>query len=353
MQRFQINAEDVGYLSTLASNAGLEITEVLERLNLPETLFSRSEQGTLSLADYANILQAIALAADDETCAASSRHLMTGTTQYLLASLQCPVPLIEVLRALAQGYNFAHGGPFNEVRLAHKSLSYVINDTGFPYADNQTDEDRYTLIESILVSLHLLFCKLTGDALDPYLLRIHTRRPPSAERPSFLRYWATPIHYGSNNFAIQYNAHVADLVVKHVDSGCALTIFDVARQPHSIDVVDALIEGHWAERVRATINGGASHQSEIAKQLGVSVATLRRRLAGEGTSFRALKTEALNERAKQLIHGRSNLEDVAEILGFSDLRSFSRAYKSWNGITPKGARKRALKMGVSENVLPD
>lgn len=353
MQSFKINAADVGFLSTLAANAGLDINAVLERLNLHPDVFAPSCADTLSLADYANILQAIALAADDETCAASSRHLMTGTTQYLLAGLQCPVPLLDVLKALAQGYNFAHGGPFNDVRLAHKSLSYAINDRDFPYADNQSDEDRYTLIESILISLHLLFCKLTGETLDHAVLRVHTRRPPGKTMPSFLRYWAAPIRYGAPHFAVQYTASVADLVVTHIDSSSALTIFDVARQPRHTEPVDGLSGGHWAERVRAALGGGTSDQAEIARLLGVSVATLRRRLEAEGTRFRTLKAEALNERAKQLVGGRSNLEDVAEILGFSDLRSFSRAYKAWNGSTPKSDRKRALQGSVSENVLLD
>lgn len=335
---------EVSFLSTLAANAGLDISAVLERLNLRTDLFLESRDDTLSLADYANILQAIAVAAGDETCAASSRHLMTGTTQYLLAGLKCPVPLLDVLKAIAQGYNFAHGGPFNEVRLTRKSLSYVINDTGFPYADNQSDEDRHTLIESILVSLNLLFSKLTGEALDHDLVRVHTRRPPRETTPSFLRYWSTPIRYGASQFVLQYSARVADLVVDHVDSSSALTIFDVARH---VEPVDALAQGRWSARVATALSGGESDQGDISRALGVSVATLRRRLEAEGTSFRALKAQALNERAQQLVCGRSSLEDVAEILGFSDLRSFSRAYKSWNGITPKGDRKRTLENGVS------
>lgn len=340
MRHFKINAADVGFLSALAANAGLDIGVVLERLDLRPDLFMRPSSDTLSLADYANILQAIALAAGDETCAASSRHLMTGTTQYLLASLQCPVPLLDVLKAIAQGYNFAHGGPFNAVRLTHKSLRYAINDDGFPYARNQSEDDRYTLVESIVVSLHLLFCKLTGQELDQSLLRIETKRPHSDALPSFLRYWAAPIRYGAGQFSIQYNASVAGLMVEHVDSTSALTIFDVARQPRPVEREADAQDGHWSQRVRAALSGGAHDQAEIAKGLGVSVATLRRRLEAEGTSFRALKAQALNERAQQLIGGRSSLEDVAELLGFSDLRSFSRAYKAWNGITPKGDRDR-------------
>jgi AraC-like DNA-binding protein len=41
-------------------------------------------------------------------------------------------------------------------------------------------------------------------------------------------------------------------------------------------------------------------------------------------------------------------DDVAQVLGFSDSRSFSRAFKAWNGVTPSNWSLR-----VSENVLID
>ncbi|MEM6683996.1 MAG: helix-turn-helix domain-containing protein, partial [Pseudomonadota bacterium] len=83
-------------------------------------------------------------------------------------------------------------------------------------------------------------------------------------------------------------------------------------------------------------------QRHIAKALGVSVATLRRRLEAENTSFRRLRAKALNARAQHLLSTRASLSDVAEILGFADLRSFSRAYKAWNGVTPKTQRQLSI-----------
>ena len=69
--------------------------------------------------------------------------------------------------------------------------------------------------------------------------------------------------------------------------------------------------------------------------MGLSVATLRRRLSGEGFTFRALREEVLNETARRLLSGGKSVSDVAEALGFSDARAFNRAFKDWNGVTPK------------------
>src|SRR5262249_52170057 len=76
-------------------------------------------------------------------------------------------------------------------------------------------------------------------------------------------------------------------------------------------------------------------QASVARRLGLSVATLRRRLKEEGhPGFRALRERAQNEAAKLLLAQRRHPREVAEELGFGDLRSFARAFKRLNGTTP-------------------
>jgi AraC-like DNA-binding protein len=47
-----------------------------------------------------------------------------------------------------------------------------------------------------------------------------------------------------------------------------------------------------------------------------------------------LRHAVLNESAKLRLSGSSQIGDIAEQLGFSDCRSFSRAFKGWNGVPP-------------------
>lgn len=80
---------------------------------------------------------------------------------------------------------------------------------------------------------------------------------------------------------------------------------------------------------------------DAAAQLGVSPRTLKRRLAGLGTSYSALNGQIRLARAEQLLlRTNDSLEQIAETLGFADAPTFIRAFRRWKGLTP--ARYRAL-----------
>jgi AraC-like DNA-binding protein len=73
----------------------------------------------------------------------------------------------------------------------------------------------------------------------------------------------------------------------------------------------------------------------------MSASTLQRRLATEGTTFKALKDQLRREIAIQRLHAdRVSLKSLAAELGFADSFAFQRAFKSWTGCPP-GAYRRA------------
>jgi AraC-like DNA-binding protein len=81
--------------------------------------------------------------------------------------------------------------------------------------------------------------------------------------------------------------------------------------------------------------------SSVAKELGMSVRTLNRRLKEEGTSLRRLRQTAIETAAAQLLDDSSrSLKDVARLLGFGDVTAFFRAWKRWKGTTPQEYRAR-------------
>lgn len=81
--------------------------------------------------------------------------------------------------------------------------------------------------------------------------------------------------------------------------------------------------------------GRAPELADIARLLNVSERTLKRRLQQEGSSFRALSQAVRQAKAEQLIaEGRLTKTEIAAELGFSDLSSFSQAYKRWSGRVP-------------------
>jgi AraC-like DNA-binding protein len=80
--------------------------------------------------------------------------------------------------------------------------------------------------------------------------------------------------------------------------------------------------------------------AEIAAERHVDSRTLRRQLAAEGTSFRALADEVRETLAVELLEAGLTLEQVADRLGYSDAATFSRAFRRWTGHPPGAISRR-------------
>lgn len=77
----------------------------------------------------------------------------------------------------------------------------------------------------------------------------------------------------------------------------------------------------------------------VATELGLSARTLQRRLAEEGTSFRALLDEVREQLAQELlVTGGLTVGEVARRLGYVEVSSFSQAFRRWKGVGPRAYR---------------
>lgn len=73
----------------------------------------------------------------------------------------------------------------------------------------------------------------------------------------------------------------------------------------------------------------------VAARLAMTPRTLRRRLTEEGTSYSHLLDQVRNDLARQYLEANTfTVDDIAELLGFSDTANFRASFKRWNGRTP-------------------
>lgn len=77
---------------------------------------------------------------------------------------------------------------------------------------------------------------------------------------------------------------------------------------------------------------------DMARLLGVSRRTLARILDQQGASYSILSREVRLTEARRLLRNGVTTPHIAERLGFSDERSFRRAFKSWSGNSPSEYR---------------
>jgi len=79
----------------------------------------------------------------------------------------------------------------------------------------------------------------------------------------------------------------------------------------------------------------------VADALHMSVSSIQRRLAAEGSSFQQVRNELRRDLAVvRLNTSAAPLAEVAQELGFTDNAAFQRAFKAWTGTAPGAYRSR-------------
>jgi AraC-like DNA-binding protein len=122
----------------------------------------------------------------------------------------------------------------------------------------------------------------------------------------------------------------ADAALANVLSGYAEEL--LARVPD-----DSIVN-----QVRRAVVEGIAHDASlvaIAERLGTSARTLQRRLKEEGHSHQAIVDDVRKELSQRYLRDASlSVSAVAFLLGYSELTSFSRAFKKWLGVSPAAWR---------------
>ena len=88
----------------------------------------------------------------------------------------------------------------------------------------------------------------------------------------------------------------------------------------------------------ASLSGRCPDRLAICDDLGLSPSTLHRRLQEEETSFQQVKVAWQHKTALRMIGRGDTMRVIARYLGFTDARSFRRAFVEWTGQTPSACR---------------
>lgn len=193
-----------------------------------------------------------------------------------------------------------------------------------------------------LSSFARLFGWLIGKDLTPLTVKVCHGPVLDEDLVSWQLPW--PVEYVAEDNILRFPARYLTLPIvrspAELDELLGAFPFDLAAGRSGV-----MPASTWVRKILATAlahRSGLPDTTRIARQLGISVATLKRRLGDEGTSVRQLKARCRQELALDLLDDRTlPLGEIALRLGFSDTLTFSRAFKSWTGCAPsviRGAR---------------
>lgn len=180
------------------------------------------------------------------------------------------------------------------------------------------------------------------DAAEPFAVSrvwfAHARPPDIAP---LHRFFATrSVSFGNEDAGFALPRGVLDLDLRSADARLLATADDLAEAalralPRTTELASAV-----ASRVEALLPGDATIGS-VARAMHMSDRTLQRRLDSEGASFSEIVDDVRGRLAcRWLADEHRTLSEIAYALGFSDLATFSRAFKRWTGKPPGAWRQR-------------
>lgn len=153
------------------------------------------------------------------------------------------------------------------------------------------------------------------------------------------RAFAAPVHFGQRTNCVVFRD-------RHLDR--RMPLGDLGRLTGLRDRLTTLAGGTGAapflQRVRAEIRSrlpdGYPHVEAVAEALDLPRWTLQRRLAEAGTSFSDAVDGVRRDLAALYVRQRHvPLSDVADLLGYSELSAFSRAFRRWFDAAPLNWRE--------------
>lgn len=88
-------------------------------------------------------------------------------------------------------------------------------------------------------------------------------------------------------------------------------------------------------QIIASTPGHSPTMEMVARQLATTVRTLHRKLQGEGASFTQILDDVRCNLAQEYLRStKLSVDDISELVGFSEAANFRHAFRRWTGSTP-------------------
>jgi AraC-like DNA-binding protein len=192
------------------------------------------------------------------------------------------------------------------------------------------------LVDGIFAALVGLAQRGTGKPIKPRRIELTRRRAHAA----VLR-----AHFGCD---IRFDAPFDVLVFDEAALALPLVTHNAALLTVLVPGLESALERDGKARtlvddVRVALGqricGERPAVEKIAKALGMSPRTLQRRLGELGTTYQKLLDDVRHRSARRLLANTDlGAGEVAFLLGFEELNSFTRAFHTWEGKTPTSWR---------------
>lgn len=188
-----------------------------------------------------------------------------------------------------------------------------------------------------LVSTYLRMCRgLIGRDFSPLSIELSRERP--AVLHDFERMWRAPLYFGQAHNLIRFDQ---ESIERPLDGGNPefARLSDAIAARYLAQIERCNIEARVRTVLTQRLQAREPTQDEVAEILNMSARTLQRKLSDSGTTFKDILDDT--RRSLALAHlsaPQLPVGEIAHLLGFSCISSFTRAFRRWTGTSPSDWR---------------
>jgi AraC-like DNA-binding protein len=196
------------------------------------------------------------------------------------------------------------------------------------------------IADECLVSIFVKIANsLTEQKLMPLEVGFRQQKPTYAKR--FEEIFGTNVKFGCKQTYISYPNEYFFLEIKSKDKNMQKVLQQQAKMLLSHFTAQDEFEQKLNTAMISSIQLGQANLETVSRSLNTSARTLQRQLSERDTSFNTLLTIYRQELSQQYLKDKNlSLTDISFLLGYAEQSVFTRAFKSWYGITPKEFRNQ-------------
>lgn len=313
---------------------GVDVLPLLGKAGLPDPVRS-----PVTPRQYGALWLAMADALDDEFFGLAARPMRPGSFTLLCHAVLHAETLEQALRRALRFLRIVLDAPYGKLVVANGTARIVLTDIG-----PARPAFAYRTFWIILMGVA---CWLIGRRMS--LRCVEFACPGPERRADYGLFFGAPVYFERPDHRLVFDA--AYLALPVIQSGKTLKTF-LRGAPANI-LVRYRHDTEWVGKTRSYLKNTPMTDwpafEAVAGHLGMSPASLRRRLVEEGRSFAAIKDDLRCASALSLLRDSDmSVAGVAGRLGFSEPSAFHRAFRKWMGKSPGAFRGECRLFSGSE-----
>jgi len=311
-----------------------QLLELLER----EEVIDHSLATAITANEYADWLEflqkTVSLAGDTTLALRFGQQLGLGSFGTIGFALQSCSSVRQAMKLMVRYHRLLKPGTLWKISQDNSNITLRFNvKMGSPDQQRLMTEMAFSHLFSVMKFL-------TGEELAAPEVHLNYAKPNHSKK--YKKYIPSPLVFGQDYSQIMLTEQALNIPINSANPAGNI-IFqqqceEMLRNFNRAEDITASVR-----RILINQAGNFPDLAEVAEKLHMSKSTLKRRLESESTNFRIIFDEVRNLLAKKyLTETEFTVEDIAHLLGYTEMTNFRRAFIRWNKMTPSKFRGQTI-----------